>query len=90
VIRAKRFLVRGHVQGVGYRWFTRRIAEELKVTGYVRNLSNGDVEVFAQADDDTLNRLKHELKRGPRSAQVDDVIEQDRQVIADQSSFRIA
>ena len=90
MIRAKRFLVRGHVQGVGYRWFTRRIAEELKVTGYVRNLSNGDVEVFAQADDDTLNRLKHELKRGPRSAQVDDVIEQDRQVIADQSSFRIA
>ena len=90
MMRAKHFLVRGHVQGVGYRWFTKRIAEELKVTGYVRNLSNGDVEVFAQADGETLHRLKQELMRGPRFSQVDEVIEQDRQVIADQSSFRIA
>jgi acylphosphatase len=89
MIRAKHFLVRGYVQGVGYRWFTKRIAEELQVTGYVRNLSNGDVEVFAQAEEEALHRLKQELMRGPRSSQVDEVIEQDRQVIADHYSFRI-
>jgi acylphosphatase len=90
MIRAKHFLVRGHVQGVGYRWFTKRIAEELNVKGYVRNLPNGDVEVFAQADEATLNRLKHELQCGPRSSQVDEVIEEDRQVEGSHSSFRIA
>jgi acylphosphatase len=87
--RAKHFLVRGHVQGVGYRWFTKRIAEELKVTGYVRNLSNGDVEIFAQADGVSLDQLRQELMRGPSSSQVDEVIEQDRQVVAGQSSFLI-
>ena len=46
---ARRYLIRGHVQGVGYRYFTQRIAVRLGVRGWVRNRLDGDVEVHAQA-----------------------------------------
>ena len=45
--QAKRYFVSGMVQGVGYRYFTQAAAEKLRVTGFVRNLSDGRVEVFA-------------------------------------------
>ena len=51
MVRAKHFLVRGRVQGVGYRYFAREAAEELGIKGYARNLHSGDVEVHAEADE---------------------------------------
>jgi len=77
VSRAKRYLIRGRVQGVGYRYFAAGAADQLGVKGYVRNLPSGDVEVHAEADDATLELFKRELKRGPRMAHVDEVIESD-------------
>jgi acylphosphatase len=76
-MRAKRYLIRGRVQGVGYRYFVQGVAERLGVHGFVRNLPNGDVEVHAEADDVTLALLKHELERGPRMARVTEVVEAD-------------
>ena len=44
---ARRYFVRGHVQGVGFRYFVERIAADLKLAGYTRNLDDGRVEVYA-------------------------------------------
>ena len=75
MVRAKRYVVRGQVQGVGYRYFAQRVADRLSVKGYVRNLPNGDVEVHAEADDQTLQLFKQELEHGPRMAQVTRITE---------------
>lgn len=62
---------------MGYRYFAQRVAERLGILGYVRNLTGGDVEVHAEADDRTLELFKRELERGPRMAQVSSVTETD-------------
>ena len=87
--RAKRYLVRGQVQGVGYRYFAKGSAERLGVKGFVRNLPNGDVEIHAEADDTTLGVFKHELERGPRMATVTEIIESDATASGLYSSFLI-
>ena len=70
---AARFLVRGRVQGVGFRWFVLSEAEGLGVGGLVRNLPDGAVEVIAEGTVQALEALERALRRGPRMAQVDRV-----------------
>lgn len=70
-----RYIVRGHVQGVGYRDFARRRAEEIGVTGMVRNLDNGDVEVIASGTRKQLDTLAGHLHLGPHFCQVNGVTE---------------
>jgi len=65
-----RFLVRGLVQGVGYRWFVRRAAERLGLSGVARNLDDGSVEVLVQGDNADIASLELELRRGPSMARV--------------------
>lgn len=65
-----RAVVHGEVQGVGFRYWTRRQARELGLTGYVRNRWNGTVEVVAEGQKASLQRLLNRLGRGPRSAWV--------------------
>ena len=89
MIRAKHYLVRGRVQGVGFRWFVQRAAERLGIVGDVRTLPSGEVEVRAQADESILELFKRELRNGPPSAQVGEVIEQDLPVTEKYSSFQI-
>jgi acylphosphatase len=72
----RRFFISGSVQGVGFRYFTQRTAERLRLSGYVRNLSDGRVEVLASGTADQLAALKYELERGPRGAFVSGVIEE--------------
>lgn len=64
------YLVSGRVQGVGYRYFAMRTAQQLGVRGTVKNLRDGRVEVAAEADAETLARFRAELERGPRGAAV--------------------
>jgi len=75
--RAKHYVIRGRVQGVGYRYFVLGTAERLGVKGFVRNMHNGDVEVHAEADEATLQLFKLELERGPRMARVTEVVERN-------------
>ena len=89
MIRAKHFLVRGRVQGVGFRWFTQRAAVRLKIHGYVRNLPRGEVEVYAQAEESQIADFKQELSRGPFGARVSEIVEQDLPVSGDYSDFLI-
>jgi len=66
-------IVKGRVQGVGFRAFTERIAGGLGVKGYVKNLPDGTVEVVAEGDKQALDQLCSKLKAGPGMAYVDDV-----------------
>lgn len=67
------YRVRGHVQGVGFRWWTRATAVELGLGGHVRNLPDGSVEIHAAGDEKDLDTLEESLWRGPSAARVDDV-----------------
>jgi len=74
---ARRWFVRGRVQGVGFRYFAQRAAEELGLSGYVRNLDDGRVEVYAIGPEARLSELAGRLHRGPRWAEVHAVEEQE-------------
>ena len=63
-------VIEGHVQGVGYRMFAANLARELGLTGWVRNLRNGNVEVIAEGRRSVLENLLNSLYRGPRSAYI--------------------
>jgi acylphosphatase len=81
-IVAKRFYVSGAVQGVGFRFFAERVAARLDVAGYVKNLFDGRVEVYAIGNAAQIDALKDELRRGPRMATVDHLTEADAEVLA--------
>ncbi|MCG6949885.1 MAG: acylphosphatase [Acidobacteria bacterium] len=72
-MQAKRYLVRGRVQGVGFRYFVWREAEALGVAGWVRNMADGSVEVVAAGSGETLDLLMRRLQEGPRSSRVKSV-----------------
>jgi len=88
-IEARRFVVRGRVQGVGFRWFVEREAHMLGIAGWVRNNSNGSVEVLAIGTRDQLLGLRSRLRRGPRASRVDDVEEAEAKPVAGLNTFRI-
>jgi acylphosphatase len=88
-IEARRFIVRGRVQGVGFRWFVEREAHILGIAGWVRNNSDGSVEVLAQGTRDQLLGLRSRLREGPRAARVDNVEESEARVTVGAGSFRI-
>jgi acylphosphatase len=88
-ISAARFVVRGRVQGVGFRWFVEREAHALGVAGWVRNNADGSVEVMAQGTTLQLSALKSKLRQGPRAARVDNVEERAAAPNADATTFRI-
>lgn len=71
------FLVRGRVQGVGFRWFVHREAAELELRGTVRNNDRGEVEVVASGDPETLAELRTALHEGSRGSRVDSVQEHE-------------
>jgi acylphosphatase len=88
-IEASRYIVRGRVQGVGFRWFVEREAHTLGIAGWVRNNHDGSVEVQAQGTRDQLSGLHARLREGPRAARVDSVDVQDAKVHDGLNSFRI-
>jgi acylphosphatase len=67
----------GRVQGVGFRWFVRREAEELGLTGRVRNLPDGRVEVEVAGSPERLHAFRERLRQGPPGARVADLIERE-------------
>jgi acylphosphatase len=66
-------LIKGQVQGVGFRYFVLKTAQQLNLTGWVRNLPNGNVEVEAQGDEDNLYEFEQALWKGPHFSRVEDV-----------------
>jgi len=70
---ARRFVISGRVQGVGFRWFTKDVAVREGVTGYVRNLPDGRVEALVEGDADAVTRVERILRQGPPGARVQTV-----------------
>ena len=67
---ARHYVVEGMVQGVGFRFFVERVARQLDLGGYVKNLRDGRVEVYALGPAEQLDKLKRWLEKGPRGARV--------------------
>jgi acylphosphatase len=80
-LTARRYLVRGRVQGVGYRYFVEKIAVELGLTGYAKNLDDGCVEVYAVGPPRALGELNGQLWKGPLWSDVRGVQELEAPVV---------
>ena len=88
-VTARRAVVHGRVQGVGFRFFAERAARELGVRGWVRNLPDGTVETLAVAEDEALRRYFDRLRKGPLGSRVDAVDVSDVAQAPTFSSFEI-
>lgn len=69
----RHYLVKGRVQGVGFRWFVQREASALGLRGWVRNTEAGDVEVLAAGDEGQIGELYARLRSGSRGSRVDGI-----------------
>jgi acylphosphatase len=76
-VTARRAVVRGRVQGVGFRWFAERNAQSLGVHGWVRNRPDGTVETLAEGDEGAVGEYLTRLSRGPSGSRVDEVVVED-------------
>jgi acylphosphatase len=76
---ARRAVVSGRVQGVGFRFFAERAAKKAGVFGWVRNLPDGRVETVVEGSDDAVERYLSEIRKGPFGSRVTDVAVEDRQ-----------
>lgn len=85
----RQYLVTGHVQGVGFRWFTSDAAAREGLTGYVRNLPDGRVEAVAEGEAESLARFESALWRGPARARVEDVRISDAEPLGLMAGFSI-
>jgi acylphosphatase len=80
-LEARRYFIRGRVQGVGFRYFVERAAAQLQLTGFTRNLDDGRVEVYAAGTGSQLSELAGHLRKGPRWSDVRGVDEQEAAVL---------
>lgn len=86
---ARRFLISGRVQGVGFRYFTQRSSARHQVRGYVRNLEDGRVEVLAEGPARAVEGFKHDLTAGPTHSRVDVIEELVEEPTGHYPTFRI-
>jgi acylphosphatase len=86
---ARRWLISGDVQGVGYRFFAQRAAARHQVSGYVRNLADGRVEVHVEGGPESVEGFKHDLAAGPAHSRVEQLDELNLEPTGSYNSFRI-
>lgn len=84
-----KYLIRGKVQGVAFRYYTKKLAEELGISGYVKNLFNGDVETVAFGCTKSLELFEKFLHTGPPSAKVSSVEKTESDIEIPESIFII-
>lgn len=89
MVIARKFFVRGLVQGVGFRFFAQRSAARHQIRGYVRNLADGRVEAFAQGSEAAVEAFKHDLTAGPTYSSVEEIEEIVLEPNRTYSAFRI-
>ncbi|HYL93798.1 MAG TPA: acylphosphatase [Alphaproteobacteria bacterium] len=86
---ARRYIISGRVQGVGFRWFVDYEARQLGLAGWVRNNVDGTVEALAMGTELQLAALSKKLREGPRASRVDDVHELPAEPVAGLTTFNI-
>lgn len=75
MIVARKLIIRGIVQGVGFRFFAQRSAARHQVKGYVKNLADGRVEAFVQGGEKQVEEFKHDMTAGPVYSKVNEIEE---------------
>ncbi len=88
-MRCKKIRVTGVVQGVGYRAWAKRLANELGIDGYVRNLEDGSVEMVVCAPENIITVMINAAKKGPAASVVKSVEAEDIEYKTEQKGFRI-
>ena len=86
---ARRYIISGRVQGVGFRYFTEATAHREGVSGWVRNLPDRSVEVVAEGDADAVERFERAVRHGPPGARVDHVHVDRNYPVANETEFSI-
>jgi acylphosphatase len=86
---ARRFLISGRVQGVGFRYFVDAVARREGVHGWVRNLADGRVEASGESDAESMERFERALRHGPPGARVEDVEVDDEVPTGRETGFTI-
>ncbi len=86
---ARKYIIVGCVQGVGFRYFAERWANQLGISGYVKNCWDGNVEVYAIGDEHSLEEFRYHLAEGPRSARVTSITESSETIDKRRTSFVI-
>jgi acylphosphatase len=86
---ARRFLIRGRVQGVGFRYFAESVAAREGLHGWVRNRPDGRVEAWAEGDAEALERFERAIRHGPAAARVDDVDVEDEMPTGRDTGFSV-
>jgi len=86
---ARKFLISGQVQGVGYRYFAQRSSARHQIRGYARNLEDGRVEVLAEGTPRAVEAFQNDLVAGPTYSQVTDIEELVLEPSGSYSTFRI-
>jgi len=86
---ARRFLVSGRVQGVGFRFFAEAVGVREGLHGWVRNLPDGRLEAVAEGEADAVERFERALSHGPRGARVDDITTEEEMPDARETGFSI-
>jgi acylphosphatase len=86
---ARRYLIAGRVQGVGFRWFAESVASREGLHGWVRNLPDGHVEAMAEGEAEAIERFERALRHGPPAARVDEVEIDDRVPTGRDTGFTI-
>ena len=72
-MKTYKIVISGEVQGINFRFFTKKKADELGIKGYIKNLENGNVEAIFQGDEDSIKKIINWCKKGPSSAKVDSI-----------------
>ena len=88
-MRSIRIIVKGLVQGVGFRYYCYRTAKEFGITGYVKNLYNGDVEILAQGEEGLLNDYIKNVKIGPSASRVTKLLKEETRYDAKLKTFEV-
>jgi len=89
MIIARKFLISGEVQGVGFRFFAQRSSARHQVRGYVKNLADGRVEVLAEGNAQAVEAFRHDLAAGPTHSRVGNIEELVTEPSGRYSTFRI-
>lgn len=87
MIRRYHVFVEGRVQGVGFRGFCMIRAQRYKLTGTVKNLPNGMVEIYVQGEDDNINKFLDEIEKGDRFIRVDNISVKPSAIVENEKKF---
>ncbi len=87
--KALKLIVQGTVQGIFFRQFVKEHADNLKLTGFVRNLEDGNVEIIVDGEQEQIERLVGFIREGPKHAQIRNVKIEERKWSGDFKEFKI-